>query len=1264
MTRDSFIQTSFRSGEWSAFSQGSLNRPEYFSAMNTCMNYIPLDKGALTRRPGTRFIVDAKDPTGNIKLIPFRAAGGTSYLVELTDLAIRFLNAGALVFSGTLIDVASISGATPAVVTTTSAHGMSSTDEVVFDPDATSASELFNRLFVITVLTTTTFSIAYAGSGSGSVDGSDICWTGGSVSLVREVTTPFASADITSVKYVQDTDTLYLFHKDYAPRILDGTTLTLSTMSFTDGPYFDEVEGTTTTLTPSGTTGSVTITASAITDINGGTGFQTTDVGRSIRLHDSADNWTWVTITARASTTSITVTINGADLADTSAVTLWRMGLYSDTDGWPTAGAFHEGRLWLASEAQEARVDGSRNQRSTNFTPSSADGTVADSHAVAADFSLSAQGRNTAYWMVPDSRGLLIGTDAGEWSIRASSLGDPISQTSIQARRVTEFGCADATPARVGKSTLFVQSLNGRVIDHLFDGRGYDGEDVSEDARQITSAGVAEIHFSKTPDPIAWCRTTDQRLMGMTYKNDKSGKRVGWHHHNINYTDDPDEESTGVIKSMAVLPISNKDSDLVDTLWLAVTRNGATRIEYLTDIFTEDNIDLEAFYVDSGIQYAAAQFGQLWEYSNPDNREFTFFGLQHLEGDTVDIVFRGADLGQQTVASGEVTVSVPDELLNSDGAVDFDIRVTADNFTFDSGYTSNWAATITSTVSQNSGASYIRGEDGNLYFLTNDSGGSPTTAKIISVATGATLASKTIAQFDYDTRFTGMNPAPDTGNDYRYDLGSLRFWALPDTPYFYIYNKEQDGFHIGHCIILYKINSDSEIEIVGGLLKRTEVTGDFFFNHVFAVGKEGQGRNSDQVLVAFSEASGTDDTPYLGTLPSTDAMTGTFTVDTTTADSFGPHVTSLVTQFDDQFWDTSTHRDTPYMQRAFFVPIKSSGSEWRTRLMSYVGRAEVQWNLDNPANVNGSPYIEAQGATYPNGFLVSVEIAPNTGAISGPFIENCNFRTLTDTSALPFSDAGDHKDGTTGDSGDDYMNPNVFKSNNDNAFEPWLLMWPRVYYNETPDLDPIGTYIGIRIMEWNPITGEARDTEFKQGATFDPVVDFSASRYTNNPKMCNIFWDRSTNNISYASVYTAGDSIGNNLVFADIGSYTLSSKTFDLSITGFDAYIGLNYKSRGQVLRPQSNRLGQALGLTRRVDQFSVLLHRAAPLRFGTDFTTMHLHTFTDLGPNGVRPNFSGVYEDSIASDYSFNNGVAWEQDRPGPSTVLAIGSFLSVNSR
>lgn len=82
---------------------------------------------------------------------------------------------------------------------------------------------------------------------------------------IVEIVTPYLTADLFQLQFVQSADTMYIVHPTYAPRTLTRTShvdWTLATIDFTRGPFKDQ-NITTTTITPSGTTGSITLTASA-----------------------------------------------------------------------------------------------------------------------------------------------------------------------------------------------------------------------------------------------------------------------------------------------------------------------------------------------------------------------------------------------------------------------------------------------------------------------------------------------------------------------------------------------------------------------------------------------------------------------------------------------------------------------------------------------------------------------------------------------------------------------------------------------------------------------------------------------------------------------------------------------------------------------------------------------------------------------------------------------------------------------------------------
>jgi len=191
------------------------------------------------------------------------------------------------------------------------------------------------------------------------------------VGVPVEVATPYSSSDIWNLSFAQSADTLYISHPNYAPRKLQRVSAyvwTLTVISFLDGPYLP-VNVTATTLVPSGTTGTVTVTASSAAGINGGSGFLTTDVGRMLRIK-CGGVWLWGTIASRVSATQVTWAItasNGQQLpvtakaiANVSGGSVFTVSILDGGSGYgaqPPSVSFVQ-KVTVAATAHISSVDG------------------------------------------------------------------------------------------------------------------------------------------------------------------------------------------------------------------------------------------------------------------------------------------------------------------------------------------------------------------------------------------------------------------------------------------------------------------------------------------------------------------------------------------------------------------------------------------------------------------------------------------------------------------------------------------------------------------------------------------------------------------------------------------------------------------------------------------------------------------------------------------------------------------------------------------
>ncbi len=418
-----------------------------------------------------------------------------------------------------------------------------------------------------------------------------------------ELATTYLEADLFQFKFTQSADVLYITHPSYPVRKLQRTShtaWTIADVDFLDGPYLN-TNITTTTLLLSATSGSVTVTASAITGINNDTGFQTTDVGRLIRWKDAAANWTWLEITARASTTSVTALFQGPAASATTATTEWRLGLWSATTGYPGAATFHQDRLALGGGVDTPqRVDLSRTADFENMAPTEVDGTVVDDNAIGV--TLSADNVNVIRWLADDEKGLLAGTVGGEWVIRPTEVGGVLTPSNVQAKRSSGYGSANIAPIRAGRALLFVQRAKRKLreLAFVFEDDGFRAPDMTLISEHVTRGGLVEAAYQAEPQSIIWLVRADGTLLGLTY--DRNQSVIGWHRHIIGGKSDAAGTTQALVESVATIP---NPAGTADELYVLVNRyiDGATvrYIEYLEDFWDGLNDQEDAFFVDSGL---------------------------------------------------------------------------------------------------------------------------------------------------------------------------------------------------------------------------------------------------------------------------------------------------------------------------------------------------------------------------------------------------------------------------------------------------------------------------------------------------------------------------------------------------------------------------------------------------------------------------------------------------------------------------------------
>lgn len=305
----------------------------------------------------------------------------------------------------------------------------------------------------------------------------------------------------------------------------------------------------------------------------------------------------------------------------------------TSSDNYPSVVTFFEQRLVFAA---------TNNNPQTLWFSKSADylnfhtGTAADDALI---YTIASNQVNSIRYLSA-TRVLTIGTSGGEYVLTTTNDG-PITPSTTQIRKYSNYGSANTEPVQVADVTLFLQRGNRKVREFKYVGEvntaGYQAPDLTVLAEHITEGGLEQFAYQQEPENIVWAIRADGTLLGLTYRREE--EVVAWHKHVIG-----GEFNGGqaVVESIATLPTDTGN----DELYMIVKRtiNGTTMryVEVLKD-FDFGSVTTSSFFVDSGLSYSGSAVSG-------------FSTLYHLEGDTVSVLANGASHPNETVSNGAITL--------------------------------------------------------------------------------------------------------------------------------------------------------------------------------------------------------------------------------------------------------------------------------------------------------------------------------------------------------------------------------------------------------------------------------------------------------------------------------------------------------------------------------------------------------------------------------------------------------------------------------
>jgi hypothetical protein len=475
--------------------------------------------------------------------------------------------------------------------------------------------------------------------------------------------TPYAytQAELRELQYTQSADVLYIVHGNRQPYTIQRTAAnTFSVVNFGLGPEsnaqlvkrwpFRDPNITTTTITPSGTSGTVTLTASTAI-------FSPLHVGGWFKITHSGTTGA-VQITGYTSPTVATASVKFG-LAGTTATTDWEESAWSDYRGWPRSITFFEGRLvYGGNKSQPDTVWASK---ANNFAhlmarkfsqDSSADnsglkyfGTTQASDPITA--TIAAQQVNAIQWL-SGGKTLAAGTLAIEYVCPTL---DATAANGFSAESTT--GSSYIQAKRSAYTVLYVDSSGLSVAELQFDfeAQSYKSKDLSTFAEHPP---LRHIDY-QAREGILWGITTRDQLVGLT--RDQNQQVTAWHFHTLGGAGSAPGVDP-VVESLAVLP--SKDG-IHDDIWLCVGRKINSVWTYTIEIigqgYTEnlaasgdllvDELKPEQspFYVDCAIAIVGP--------GTPG----TTFNVPHLPNEVVSVLADGFPVENLTVSAlGVVTI--------------------------------------------------------------------------------------------------------------------------------------------------------------------------------------------------------------------------------------------------------------------------------------------------------------------------------------------------------------------------------------------------------------------------------------------------------------------------------------------------------------------------------------------------------------------------------------------------------------------------------
>ncbi|MGS1867677.1 hypothetical protein [Klebsiella michiganensis] len=568
----SWIQPSFSGGEIAPSLYGRIDMAKYQVALRKCDNFIVRQYGGVENRPGTQFIAAAKYPDRKCRLIPFQFSTVQTYALEFGHNYMRVIKDGGLVLT---------------------------TGDVIY-----------------------------------------------------ELATPYADSDVFGLKFTQSADVMTIVHPSYPPKELRRyahDNWQIVDVETKNGPFEDINVDESVTVYASGTTGTITLTASSAI-------FGSEQVGKLFYLEqpavDSVPVWETSKTTAiddirradsnyyRANTEGKTGTLrpshtegmawdgwggtgdddtgvqweylhSGFGIARITAVAgdglsatadvisripenavgsdkasyKWARYAWNSVNGYPATVVYYQQRLYFAaSSAYPQTIWASRTGDYKDFGKSNP---VQDDDRIV--YTYAGRQVNEIRHLI-DVGSLVVLTSGGEF-VATGDQNKVLTPSSFSLSSQGSNGSSDVPPIAVSNIALFIQEKGSVVRDlaYSFDVDGFQGNDLTILANHLfQKRSIVDWSFCIVPFSSAFCVRDDGKLLVLTYLRDQ--QVFAW----------SPQSSAGKYESTCGIGEGTEDA-----IYFVVNRtiNGQV-VRYIERLSSRQFTNvLDAFFVDSGLSY-------------------------------------------------------------------------------------------------------------------------------------------------------------------------------------------------------------------------------------------------------------------------------------------------------------------------------------------------------------------------------------------------------------------------------------------------------------------------------------------------------------------------------------------------------------------------------------------------------------------------------------------------------------------------------------